>query len=358
MMRPTILLTHFLTKCLHMNYVIIKGNFRVVKHSPDGDSLKFQAKKASNWKKIVTVYHDLFAKKIKEGQGVVQLRLQGIDALETHYSPSQISAPSTVGNKTSKKAAVPKRSNYKQPEKYGNMATDKLMEILGVENVVWTRNYIKSIDIKKGKTVKTYSAKNSDPIEGYIIVNDVERKGRPISFAFAGKTRLRDGANVTKDKLQKILKDSINYQLLADGLVYPYFFHTLSAKLRNVLAEGVKNAQEQKLNIWLDDKTEQGIKLNKFSQITGEHVILPYLFRRLIKHQYLRLMQEYWKALEGKKSYQPKAESLFLKSFFDDTNPYVFVIDVKDFKRLDEIVVISRNKIRMSTHPGNIVFLS
>ncbi|MFK7770849.1 MAG: hypothetical protein AB8F94_01875 [Saprospiraceae bacterium] len=341
-----------------MNYVIIKGNFRVVKHSPDGDSLKFQAKKASNWKKIVTVYHELFAKKIEEGQGVVQLRLQGIDALETHYTPSKILAPKTIGSKTSKKATLPDRNNYKQPEKYGNLATEKLLEILGLQNVVWSRYSIKSVDIKKGKTLKTYSNKNTDPIEGYIIVNDVERKGRPISFAFAGKTRLRDGGKITKEKLQKILKDSINYQLLAEGLVYPYFFHTLSAKLRNVLADAVKDAQKKKLNIWLDDQTERGIKLNKFSQITGEHIILPYLFRRLIKHQYLRLMQEYWKALEGNKAHQPKAESLFLKSFFDDTNPYVFVIDTKDFKRLDEIVVISRNKIRMSTHPGNIVFLS
>lgn len=341
-----------------MNYVIIKGNFRVVKHSPDGDSLKFQAKKASNWKKIVTVYHELFAKKIKEGQGVVQLRLQGIDALETHYTPGKLSAPSSVGSKTSKKAIAPKRNNYKQPVKYGNLATEKLMEIIGLQNVEWSRYSVKSVDIKKGRTWKTYATKNADPIEGYIIVNDVERKGRPISFAFAGKTRLRDGGKVTKDKLQKILKDSINYQLLAEGLVYPYFFHTLSAKLRNVLADGVKSAQKKKLNIWLDDKTQEGIKLNKFSQITGEHIILPYLFRRLIKHQYLRLMQEYWKAIEGRKSYKPKAESLFLKSFFDDTNPYVFVIDVKDFKRLDEIVVISRNKVRMTTHPGNIVFLS
>lgn len=341
-----------------MNYVIIKGNFRVIRYSPDGDSLKFQAKKASNWKKIVSVHADLFATKLKEDGGVVQLRLQGIDALETHYSPSFLPTPKSVGKKKSKKAELPKRQNFKQPEKYGNMATDKLLDILGLQNVVWTRNYIKSVDIKKGRSLKTYSAKNSEPIEGYIIVNDVERKGRPISFAFAGKTRLRDGGKVSKEKLQKILKDSINYQLLADGLVYPYFFYSLSAKLRNVLSDGVKNAQKKKLNIWLDDKTLAGIKLNKFSQITGEHIIVPYLFRRLIKHQYLNLMQGYWKALEGNKAYKPKVESLFLKSFFDKTNPYVFLIDEKDFRRLDEIVIVSRNKIRMATHPGNIVFLS
>ena len=124
------------------------------------------------------------------------------------------------------------------------------------------------------------------------------------------------------------------------------------------MSEGVKVAQEKELNIWSEDKTATGIKLDRFSQITGEHIIVPYLFRRLIKHQYLRLMQGYWKALEGGEAYKPKAESLFLKSFFDDTNPYVFLIDEKDFRRLDEIVVISKNKIKMSTHPGNIVFLS
>lgn len=190
----------------------------MIGYSPDGDSLKFEANKTTNWKKIVSVHHELFESKIEEGKGVIQLRLQGIDALETHYSPSYLSPPKSVGKKKPKSnAESPKKKMVQQPEKYGKLATSKLMEILGLQNVAWSRHSIKSIDIKKGKGFKTYSTKNAEPIEGYIMVNDVERKGRPISFAFAGKTRLRAGSKITKDKLKAVLKKSINYQLLADG---------------------------------------------------------------------------------------------------------------------------------------------
>lgn len=353
----------FNLKVPKMNYIVIKGKFRVIGYSPDGDSLKFEANKIFNWNKIITVHHELFASKLKEKNGVVQLRLQGIDALETHYPVSSLKTPKEVVKKKpeiAKSHMVKKMVSINQPKEFGDMATDILMNILGLENVVKSTYSIKSFEITKGKKTKTYSTKDADPIEGYIIVNDVERKGRPISFAFAGKTRLRDGAKITKDKLKTILKESINYQLLEEGVVYPYFFFTLSAKLRSVLSEGVKVAQDKEINIWSKDKTKTatGVNFRRFSQLSEEHIIFPYLFRRLAKHRNLRLFQGYWKALEEGKAYKPKLESLFLKSFFDDTNPYVFLVDEKDFRRLDEIVIISRNKLKLITHPRNIVFLS
>lgn len=346
-----------------MDYYLIKGNFRVVGYSPDGDSLMFEANNKNNWKKINTVHRELFEEKLTDGKGIVQLRLQGIDALETHYSPSSVPAPKGMSGKKYAKAELPKKGKFRQPVKLGDLSTEKMLKLFGIKNVEWGHSgwggdYIKNIEMTSGKTTKTYKTKNEDPLEGYVVVNDVERKGRPISWVFPGKTKIRDGSKLTTSGLNKILKKSANYKLVATGLVYPYFFFTLAAKLRDTLMYAVQNAERQKMNIWAEDKTDTGIVMNKFSQITGEFVILPYLFRRLIKHQYRRMMEGYWDAVAKKKSYKPKIQTLFLDSFFEDSNPYIFMIKEREFKRLDEIVTVTKNKVKMTTHPGNIVFLS
>ena len=70
------------------------------------------------------------------------------------------------------------------------------------------------------------------------------------------------------------------------------------------------------------------------------------------------MMEGYWDALKKKKAYKPKTQSMFLDSFYDDTNPYVFMIKEAEFKRLDEIIKVTKTKMKMTTHPGNIVFLA
>ena len=290
------------------------------------------------------------------------MRLQGIDALETHYSPTPIPTPKEFKGKTYSKATKPKPNNVKQPAEYGEASTAQMLEYLGVESIKWGsafgKHYIKEAKVKRGKKTSTYKKKGKDKIEGYIVVNDMDRKGRPIAWVFPGKTRTRNGSRLTTSKLAGMLKKSCNYRLVATGLVYPYFFMTLSATLRDILISAVKNAQRQKMNIWSQDQSQKGITLRKFSQITDKKLIFPYLFRRLAKHQFRRQMEGYWKAVASKKSYEANSESLFLSSFFDDTNPYVFLIDERDFVRLDQVVYVTSTKLKLKTHPGNIVFLS
>ena len=229
------------------------------------------------------------------------------------------------------------------------------------ESTVWRKtgfgSYISKIEVDHGKTKKKYTDKNSDPLEGYIIVNDIDRKGRPISWVFAGKTKIRDGIRMTDSNVEKVLKHSANYKLASSGLVYPYFFFTLAAKLRTKLMDGVTYAQKKKLNIWSVDETLNGITLRSFSKISDKEVIFPYLFRRLVKHQYRRMMEGYYDAVKNKKSYSPNSSSLFLSSFYKDTNPYVYIIGDSEFKRLDQIVKVSKTKIRMTIPSSKIVFL-
>ena len=348
-----------------MDYYLIKGHFHAVGYSPDGDSLMFEAGNLKHWNKVVTAHRSTFEEKLESGNGVVQLRLQGIDALETHYSPSPIPKPKEITKKSSAQAEKPKMGKFRQPAAYGDLATANLLQLFGVapDAIKWRKSgwggaYISQLAIGEGEKAKVYKKKNEDPLEGYVVVNDMDRKGRPISWVFAGKTSIRSGSRITTGRLAQLLKQSGNYQLLSRGLVYPYFFFTLEAKLRDILMSAVKNAQRQEMNIWSEDRTAKGITTRRFSEVTDEELIFPYLFRRMVKHQYRRMMEGYWEALMEGEAYKPQTEALFLSSFFDDTNPYVFLIEEREFKRLDEVVRVTNTKIRMNTDPGNIVFLS
>ncbi|MEO0899483.1 MAG: hypothetical protein AAFY71_23945 [Bacteroidota bacterium] len=345
-----------------MDYYLIKGHFHLVGYSPDGDSLMFEASNPKQWDKIVTKHRATFEEKLEEKEGSCQLRLQGVDALETHYGPAMVPPPKEARGKEYAKAQKPKMNMFRQPVEYGEAATAKLMKYLGVSDVEWGtafgKHWIKSLTYTNEEGPVSFDKKGEDRIEGYIVVNDMDRKGRPISWIFPGKTKERDGSKLTTDELLSMIKKSSNYRLVATGLVYPYFFMTLSAALRQPLIYAVLNAQRQKMNLWSQDKTEDGIRVDSVKGITEEHLVFPYLFRRMLKHQYRRQMEGYYEAVMKKKTYQADMDSLYLDSFFDDTNPYLFLIEERDFVRLDSVVQIRGNKMKLSTHPGNIVFFS
>lgn len=343
-----------------MEYFLIKGHFHVVGHSPDGDSLKFEAENPAHWDNIQTEFRKPFDEIRAKENGSALLRLQGIDALETHYSPTPLPAPKEVGNQTFSGAVQPVPGKFRQPAEFAAAATDKLLGSLGVAKANWNgpRTFIQSIEVKKGNKLETVSEKGKDRLEGHIVVNDMDQKGRPLSWVFAGAPPVADGSRIPAGDLAKRLKKSANHQLVSAGLVYPYFFMTLSASLRQVLAQGVRNAVSKKMNLWSLDKTEAGITLPQVSQLTKDHLVFPYLFRRLITNQFRCMMEGYWEAVLNKKNFTPPTESLFLDRFFEDSNPYIFLIKEMDFVRLDEVVRITGDQFKLSTAPGNIVFLS
>lgn len=322
----------------------------------------FEAANSKDWEKVQTKHRKIFDEKLEEGEACVQLRLQGIDALETHYGPRPLPFPSGMRGKSYSKANKPVPGNFRQPADYGDQATHKLLEYLGVEDLKWGsrfgRKWIKEIEVKRDGKLEKIKDKGEDRLEGYIIVNDMDRRGRPISWVFGGKTRTRSGKKLSDADLLDDVKESANYRLVANGLVYPYFYMTLSAALREPLIYGVRNAQRQKMKLWSEDKTQKGIKLERFSQLTESHLIFPYLFRRLVRHQFKQHMFNYWEAVDKKKSFTADEDELYLDKFFEETNPYVFKVDERDFVRLDSVAHIDKEKFQLTTHPGNIVFLS
>ena len=64
-----------------MPMLVIAGDYRIVGAAPDGDSVRFYPDDPAEWDLIPT------AGKVKRNtSGGAQLRMDGIDALETHYT--------------------------------------------------------------------------------------------------------------------------------------------------------------------------------------------------------------------------------------------------------------------------------
>lgn len=84
------------------------------------------------------------------------------------------------------------------------------------------------------------------------------------------------------------------------------------------------------------------------------------LFRKILKHWYRTNMEKYWDALRSNRTGLKTGNSsrVSLKGFFESGNPYVFVISKQDFVRLDSIIEIKRNNLKMEPYPFDIVFLS
>ena len=76
-----------------MKYLLIKGSLHVVGYSPDGDSMMFKAADPAMWDGLENENKEIFTEKLTKENGAVQLRLEGIDALETHFGPMPLPTP-------------------------------------------------------------------------------------------------------------------------------------------------------------------------------------------------------------------------------------------------------------------------
>src|SRR3569832_2651230 len=90
---------------------LIKGQYRVLHTSPDGDANKFYADDPGFWRRLRLRVHAIHT-------GGVQLRLDGSDALETHYLPKG----GTLGMQH-------------QPVHFAKAAASALLEFIGFHHV-------------------------------------------------------------------------------------------------------------------------------------------------------------------------------------------------------------------------------
>jgi len=277
-----------------LSFTLIKGTFHVAGYSPDGDSIRFKAKDSALWKKLSGPAVELNAR------GHAQLRIEAVDALETHYQ------------------------GVCQPFRLARAATSYLLSQLGINEVVWNETH---------STV----VKAQDATVGYILSRSTESNRRPVAFVFAGETEEKDGAEITLD--ESVLKESYNYRLLTQGLAYPMYYNGLFSDLRLPLTEAVTSARAEGKELWPYDRTTKGFSVSSLKAITEEVAILPKLFRRIV---------DYMGAggrIDGFKEHLQKG-----------CEPLVRIQQVH-FTRLDAIVDMRGEKVRMAEAPENLIFM-
>jgi endonuclease YncB( thermonuclease family) len=276
-----------------MPFTLVKGTFHVKGYSPDGDSIRFKAKRLANWDKLGGPPVEYNAKKH------AQLRIEGIDTLETHFE------------------------NHHQPLEYADAATSHLLELLGITNVEWNLAH-------------TQITKARDGTSGYVLSREADHNRRPISFLFTGNTDTQDGSEVWLDV--NLMKQSVNYQMLQAGLAYPTYYKGLFPELRNEMTAAVKSAQTSSKGLWPQDTTTLGFDATMDS-ITKTVVILPKLFRRLVS------FLGNGGAVSGFEEYLKRNPDPLL------------IVSTGHFTNLDTIVVVDGNQVKLTQPPENLIFI-
>lgn len=282
---------------------LIQGNFKIVNAAPDGDSIRFYPNNPELWKKLTTRVHT-------NHTGGAQLRLDGIDALETHYQPQGGGL-----------------SVQHQPEEFAQAAAAELLKFMGFS------------DVTRGSREVVTSA-TPEQVPGFILTRFADKYGRSVAFAFKDNAPRPDGSNVRLDK--SLLHQSANYHLLTEGLVYPTFYSKLYIDLRQDMAKAVVKARKGQKGLWQLDKTTDGFVLQDLKTLTDNVVILPKLFRRLV--DYLNL-NDGSVSLAG------------FKAFLESKDDRLVILPDAQVTGFDFVVEVEGQNIKLTTAPENLVFM-
>jgi endonuclease YncB( thermonuclease family) len=273
-------------------YKVIAGTFHVKGFSPDGDSIRFQAKDQSHWN--IFTWEDKAKKEAKRKQ----LRVESIDAMETHYE------------------------GYHQPRTFALAALESLLEMLGITNVIYSLSLTQIVEADDGKP-------------GFIASASTDNFGRPVSYLFPASANLTDGAVVESANLP--IDDSINFQLAREGLVYPTFYKTTDRLIAEKIRAAVARARKTKRGIWSIDRTSD-FTLYDIRTLQEDILILPKLFRRLVVF------------------FDKYSEFNQLGEYLTKQKDKLVLWDGTPKKSLAELMKISGRRILLKTPPEDILF--
>ncbi|MFD9893220.1 nuclease [Amycolatopsis sp. NPDC059027] len=288
-----------------MPMTLIKGTFQIVGASPDGDSVRFYPDDPQATKKA--------GLKVRlNSRGGMQLRLDAIDALETHYRPQGHGAM------------------LHQPAELADAASARLLALLG---------FTKAERDENGTVTRAVPPK----VTGHILTRFADKYGRAVAFAFPGQRpgRSTDLSDVHLDV--KALKNSANYQLLAEGLVYPTFYSLLYPDLRQALSDAAVAARGSGSGVWKHDVTNSGFRLQSRTQLSTDLVILPKLFRRLV--DYLSIDESGGVSLAG------------FSHYLSTRNDRLFTIPDGHATEFETLVSVRRQTLQLTVEPERIVFI-
>ena len=296
-----------------MPFVCIHGTFHLLGRTssgkpsgfePDGDSVHFKATNPALLQALPVLMRPLKLSTI----GSVNLHLEGVDALELHFLPD--------GGKMTR-----------QPAPFAEGARDALTQFLGFGQV----RYIQP----RGLTV---AGAENDGAPGWILSRALEVNGRPVSFAFAGKAPFADGERV--ELSPTLLRKSLNFHLLQNGLVYPLFYDSLFYDLRRACATAVRAARKDGLGLWPDDVSQVGASLPDRAALEAR-VVFPKLFRRL---------NEFWaKNQTGTGTF---------KAWLEHNPERVLDTRLVHFTGFDNVISVEGDVVKLMRAPEDLVFSS
>ncbi|KJS63303.1 hypothetical protein [Streptomyces rubellomurinus] len=242
-----------------MPMLLITGSYRILGDRPDGDTVHFTPQDPGFWCEVPGEH------RVKRDEfGGASIRVDGIDATETHYKGA---GPTFV---------------HQPLDKGAHAARDEMLSWLGFSQVVQ--------DPEEKVTAST-----PQTVPGYILTSGADLYGRCVALVGRGDAPMignspkpaRSGTRV--DVTVAMLNRTANHHLLARGLVYPTFYGNLPEDLRADMAATAQQARDDKVpgSVWSYDETTSGVKIDSLATLTDDQVIVPKLFRRLA--DYVRL---------------------------------------------------------------------
>ncbi|MEU6144559.1 thermonuclease family protein [Streptomyces sp. NPDC047081] len=284
-----------------MSMLLIEGVYRIVGASPDGDSVRFYPADPSQW--------DLLrGRRVRRNQaGGAQLRLDGIDTLETHYRP-------------------PHGPELHQPAPYAAKAAEELLDRLGFSDVE-----------RDSRGIVKRATPESRP--GYIFTRSADVHGRCVAFAGVGAAPGPSGTFVRFEVSD--LLDTLNHHQLAEGLAYPTFYRQLFVDLREAMATAAQEARAADKGLWQSDQTQSGAKITGLDSLTTSAVLLPKLFRRLA--DYL-VLGDGNPSLDGFHAYLAQRDDRLL------------IVSNGQWTGFDTVVDVAADAVKLTHPPEDLVF--
>jgi endonuclease YncB( thermonuclease family) len=279
----------------------LAGAFTVTGTEPDGDSVRFRPHDPGDWTQVPG------PNKVRTNAvGAAQLRLDAIDALETHYTP-------TGGHV------------LHQPLDLAHAAAAELLKWLGFTGVKRDGEKVTAVD--------------QDDRPGFVLTRGADRYGRCVALVGRGDAPAPSGQMLNVDV--KLLRKTANQRLIATGLAYPTFYTKLYVDLRRELAKQAAAAREAGKGVFAGDRTQKGVTVKSLATLTDDAVILPKLFRRLA--DYLHLNGD-----------DPSLAGFM--TFLSQQDDLLWVIPTGQKTSLDTVVAVSGQTVRLKRLPEELVF--
>jgi len=284
-----------------MPMLCLAGAFPVTGTEPDGDSVRFRFDDPGDWTQV------LGPNKVRTNAvGAAQLRMDAIDALETHYTP-------TGGHL------------LHQPLGLAHAAAAELLKWLGFRGVQRDGEKVIAVD--------------QDDLPGFILTRGADVYGRCVALVGRGDPPATSSHMINVDV--KLVRKTANHRLLTTGLAYPTFYSKLYVDLRRELAKQAGAARDAGKGVFARDRTQKGVEVKTLTTLTDDAVILPKLFRRLTDYLHLNGDDP---ALTG------------FMTFLSQQDDQLWVIPTGQKTSFDTVVAVSGQTVRLKRLPEELVF--